>query len=102
MKLQEETSYIRGLISKLMGDSNINNDDDEVKRFTCTDCGDYDYKMYMVNDDIWNQYGNDRNTLCLPCLEKRMGRKLTKDDFSQYIDSPVNNHNPHIQRLMNK
>jgi len=74
---------------------------DEVQKFTCEDCGDYDYNMYMVNDDIWNEYGNESNTLCMDCLEKRMGRKLTKDDFSQYKKTPTNIHNPQVRKILN-
>ena len=74
--------------------------DSERQRFTCTDCGEYDYNMYMVNDDIWNEYGNKKDTLCMSCLEKRMGRKLTKDDFYQHKDIPVNKHNPEVKDVM--
>ena len=55
--------------------------------------------MFMVNDDIWNEYGNDEDQLCPMCIEKRMGRKLTKDDISDYADAPVNIENPYIQSL---
>jgi len=73
---------------------------EEIKRFTCTDCGNYDYDMYMVSDDIWNKYGNQTNTLCMDCLQKRMGRKLTKKDFSGYEDTPVNIHNNEVQEII--
>jgi hypothetical protein len=72
---------------------------DEEDRFTCSDCGEKDYSMYMVNDDIWDKHGNDKLTLCKSCLEKRMGRKLTKKDISQYKDVLVNIHNPEIKDL---
>jgi hypothetical protein len=74
---------------------------EEIERFTCEDCGTYDYDMYMVNDDIWSKYGNESNTLCMNCLEKRMGRKLTKDDFSQYKNAPANKYNPQVKKLFN-
>ena len=61
-----------------------NNKKSEEDRFTCQDCGNPDYDMYMVNDDIWDKYGNKTDTLCMGCLEKRMGRSLTKHDFSQH------------------
>jgi len=74
-------------------------DDPERERFTCQDCGNYDYEMYMVNDDLWKEYGNDQLTLCKSCFEKRIGRKITKDDISQYKDAPVNIHNSELKDL---
>ena len=75
------------------------NIDTEEERFTCADCGTQDYSMYMVNDDIWKKYGNEKFTLCKSCLEKRIGRKLTKKDISQYKDTLVNIHNPEMRGL---
>jgi hypothetical protein len=76
--------------------------DNDESRFTCEDCGDENYKMYMVNDDIWDEYGNKRFTLCMSCLEKRMGRKLTKDDFSQYPNALTNKYNTEVQSLFDE
>jgi len=73
----------------------------EEIRFTCADCGEKDYKMYMVNDDIWKKYGNDKLTLCRDCFEKRIGRKLTKDDIAQYKDALANKHNSELKNLYN-
>ena len=75
------------------------NIDTEEERFTCADCGTKDYSMYMVNDDLWKKYGNEKFTLCKSCLEKRIGRKLTKKDISQYKDTLVNIHNPEMRGL---
>ena len=71
----------------------------EEERFTCSDCGEKDYSMYMVNDDIWDKHGNDKLTLCKSCFEKRMGRKLTKKDISQHKDALVNINNPEMKDL---
>jgi hypothetical protein len=107
-KLNEDINKIKSLIDKLnffKKDTNkIDNKSPKVlrnekDRFTCTDCGEYDYKMYMVNNDLWNTYGNDRLTLCKSCFEKRIGRELTKDDVSQYRDTLVNLYNPEIINL---
>lgn len=56
----------------------------------CVDCevhtgiiGDY----YMVHKHLWAEFGSDDGMLCIACLENRMGRTLTPDDFS---DAPVN------------
>ncbi len=71
----------------------------EEQRFTCQDCGIKDYKMYMVNDDLWEKYGNQNFTLCKTCLEKRMARNLTKKDIFQYKDTMVNLHNHEMRDL---
>ena len=55
--------------------------------------------MFMVNDEIWDEYGNEEDILCQPCLESRMGRKLKKNDISDYADVVVNLENPYIQSL---
>lgn len=53
----------------------------------CTNCnGEY----YMVHDEIWYSVVtvmDKRHMLCIGCLEQRLGRLLTKDDFT---DAPVN------------
>jgi hypothetical protein len=104
MKLQEEISRMKSIMglneSFLDWFKSPNNDDtSEEERFTCADCGEKDYYMYMVNDDVWSEYGNDNFTLCKSCLEKRMSRKLTKKDISQYKDTSVNLHNPEMRDL---
>lgn len=48
----------------------------------CIDChaihpGEY----YMIHDDLWAAIGDPEGELCIPCLEKRLGRKLNKRDF---------------------
>jgi hypothetical protein len=113
MNLQEQISRIKSMmgIDESFLDwfksskTNNNNDEDFLKseedRFTCSDCGEKDYHMYMVNDDIWDKHGNDKLTLCKSCLEKRMGRKLTKKDISQHKDALVNIHNPEMRDLEN-
>lgn len=53
----------------------------------------------MVNDEIWDRHGNEEDVLCPPCLEERMGRKLKKNDISDYADVAVNLENPYIQSL---
>jgi hypothetical protein len=43
-------------------------------------------ESYMVHDEIWERYGSP-GQLCIGCLESRMGRQLTPDDFT---GAPVN------------
>jgi hypothetical protein len=74
-------------------------DKSEEERFTCEDCDEQDYDMYMVNDELWKEHGNERNTLCMSCFEDRLGRKLTKNDFEQYKKAPANIHNPQVQKI---
>ena len=104
MKVVITESHLRNLIRNITGRRrHVYTDDEmspeEVQRFTCQDCGRYDYDMYMVNNDIWNTHGEKKNTLCHDCLEKRLGRKLTKNDISQYSDTPANKKNQYIQSL---
>jgi hypothetical protein len=60
---------------------------------TCDDCGieTIDDEYYMVTDEVWKlasgKDGRAPRILCIGCLEKRIGRMLTKADFS---DAPIN------------
>lgn len=59
----------------------------------CADCGTYLPYMYMVRDGLWPQGRSDGGsgpmdgTLCIPCLERRLGRELAAEDFE---DVPAN------------
>lgn len=61
----------------------------------CIDCGedtDTSNSYYMVQDQLWQQAVPDpeeanNHVLCLPCLERRLGRELNALDF---IEAPVN------------
>lgn len=46
-------------------------------------------EYYMLKDDIWKQITKDSpaHMLCIGCVEYRLGRKLTKEDFAQV---PIN------------
>jgi hypothetical protein len=62
----------------------------DMARFACQDCpqdtlgGDY----YMVHNELWHRvHPNGAGMLCLPCLEKRVGRRLQISDFT---DAPIN------------
>ena len=60
-------------------------------RFFCVGCnkntsgGEY----YMVRDEVWDASGLDPNDgmLCLGCLERRIRRPLTDDDFAALAPS---------------
>ena len=55
----------------------------------CADCAINTYiaNYYMVTKAIWAAHGAGDGLLCIDCLQARMGRNLTLDDF---IDCPVN------------
>jgi len=76
----------------------------------CADCGydTFDYEYYMVRNDVWEQAlghkippNEDHVFLCIGCLEKRIGRTLTRRDF---IDCPLNTSPdwPRSARLRNR
>lgn len=61
----------------------------------CLDCGVSTNKIgehYMLTDKTWYQaHSSERGMLCIGCLEARLGRKLTRNDFN---DSHVNRPQP--------
>lgn len=59
----------------------------------CADCKRriIGYHYFMVNDDLWGQYGEGGGYLCLTCTEKRIGRPLTRADFTDFADALINN-----------
>jgi hypothetical protein len=61
--------------------------------FYCDDCGECTNcitEYYMVKDEVWSLAMTSERTpdmLCIGCLESRIGRLLTKEDFT---DAPLN------------
>jgi hypothetical protein len=57
--------------------------------FLCVDCGHdtLDNEVYMVHDRIWEKGGVGDGLLCIGCLEARLGRPLSRADFT---DAPIN------------
>lgn len=73
--------------------------------YNCKDCKIHTGKAeeyYMVTDSIWNQYGARSGMLCIGCLEKRMGRQLTPNDFPEAIINDPNCGRRMSQRLKNR
>ena len=62
--------------------------------YNCLNCKIDVYKSdgcYMLNDSIWNQIHNSKSGfLCISCVEIKLNRQLTKDDFN---NSYVNKRN---------
>ena len=74
----------------------------EDLRFICTDCsfdtlrkGEY----YMLNDPLWESYGCGDGMLCIGCMEKRMGRRLNREDFAPV---PINANTPRQSKRLQK
>lgn len=59
--------------------------------FPCVDCGmDTINEHFMVHDYLWDTAfagESGEGDICILCIEERLGRKLTKQDFT---DVPVN------------
>lgn len=63
--------------------------------FLCLDCGVDTNKIdeyYMVKGHVWTQAMGDKpdGMLCIGCLEKRIGRRLQLQDFTEHM----NQHGP--------
>lgn len=65
-------------------------------KFICLDCKVDTGKIsehYFVKDKIWLSVVNsNKGMLCIKCLEKRLGRKLSSKDFSNcFLNNPRTN-----------
>lgn len=62
--------------------------------FYCHQCGCDDsgggIGGWSVHTVLWKQYGNGKGILCMKCFEKRLGRKLLPDDFTDTLDNETN------------
>lgn len=56
---------------------------------------------FMIHDTVWAQAAlpGGRGRLCLNCLEARVGRELTPEDFTE---APVNWNQWRTEALMNR
>ncbi len=59
------------------------------KNFICIGCGkDTWNEYYMLYGRIWRRANpREKGMLCISCVEEKLGRKLTKKDFTK---APVN------------
>jgi hypothetical protein len=66
---------------------------EELAHYGCSDCGVNVVtigEFYMLNPDIWGgqlQLGWDDN-LCIGCLERRLGRKVSLYDMCSFPNEP--------------
>lgn len=54
---------------------------------TCAECAEMNLDSYMIVDSVWRQVAQSDEVLHLECLEKRLGREITREDL---IDCPGN------------
>lgn len=48
-------------------------------------------KYFMVTNNLWGKYGVGKNHLCMECFEKRLGRKLNKNDLMKcFVNEKIN------------
>jgi hypothetical protein len=64
-----------------------------MNKFLCMDCHIDTSKIgehYFIKTNIWLSVVKDnKGMLCISCLEKRLKRKLIKNDFTKcYINNP--------------
>ena len=75
------------------------------QKFLCVDCKidtGKAHEHYFVKNDVWfSVMPSNKGMLCVGCIEARLGRNLTKDDFT---DCSLNNpkYEPKSNRLMNR
>ena len=64
----------------------------------------YINEYYMVHDDLWEEAAQSDidEMLCIPCLEKRIGRLLNPEDFTEFPINTMMNKNPLAQHRMGK
>ena len=54
----------------------------DYSEFICSHCGQRESDAYFLKDDVWLEAWPERQgTLHLKCVEERLGRELTADDF---------------------
>ncbi len=60
-----------------------------LRRTPCPDCGVIRQEVFMLHDDVLASLGlaEDAGWFCLPCVEKRMGRRVVEADL---CDVPAN------------
>jgi len=59
---------------------------DKGRTLTCKDCSQFPHP-YMTRDSLWKEIGAP-DFLCIPCLERRLGRDLRQQDLTP--NTPAN------------
>jgi hypothetical protein len=72
----------------------------------CMDCGvdtTVATEVYMVHDELWRSVvPEEAGMLCVGCFEKRLGRKLCRNDFRPYTIRAVEEWMPASERLKDR
>lgn len=58
----------------------------QTRTHYCIDCGKKYPNIYMVHDALWLSVAAKRDILCLSCFQKRLGRKVTRDDLKRDVE----------------
>ena len=62
---------------------------ERAERFHCSDCKIPTWdEYYCIDNRLWSTHAWNARQLCILCLEKRVGRRLTRRDFS--LQTPIN------------
>jgi hypothetical protein len=73
---------------------------------TCTDCAVDTYanrEYYMLRNDVWAATGHkQQGYLCIGCVEQRLGRMLTRDDFADVLLNDLSHRCRRSERLTNR
>jgi hypothetical protein len=49
--------------------------------FCCKNCKKKDYDIVMIKDELWLSIANKEDFLCDICMEKALGKPISKSDF---------------------
>lgn len=74
-------------------------------RFECLDCGTntaFSDEYYMVHDTVWDSVVKGGGMLCIGCLEGRLGRTLTPQDFTLCMVNLDHRNYAKSERLLNR
>jgi hypothetical protein len=66
----------------------------QYKPYFCVDCK-YNTchdEYYMVTNEIWREAKMIKGMLCISCLEKRLGRELIPEDFTECLVNDFGKH----------
>lgn len=78
----------------------------ERAKLPCMDCDVDTFSIceyYMVTNPVWHQAVPDgKGFLCIACLEERLGRELTPEDFPDVAvnDATMNKHSRLLSQRM--
>jgi hypothetical protein len=80
--------------------------DDPVRNPLCMDCGvdtDAIDESYMIHDDLWRAaVPSEAGMLCVGCCERRLGRRLRREDFRPYAQTAFDEGMPVSARLKDR